>query len=101
GGAAGADYSDATHVLLNWCAFSDETKARVTARLLETCRPGTRIIAVTQPVEGARWRTISTHTTLFSWGLERVFVQELLAPGSLLCFGATRLSHRSVPVQRW
>ncbi|HEY8208608.1 MAG TPA: class I SAM-dependent methyltransferase [Myxococcaceae bacterium] len=77
GDAVKADYSDATHVLLNWCAFSDETKARVTARVLETARPGTRIIAITHPAEGPRFRTISTHTTLFSWGFEQVFVQEM------------------------
>lgn len=77
GDATKADYSDATHVLLNWCAFSDETKVRLTERLLETARPGTRIIAVTRPAEGRRFRTISRHTTLFSWGFERVFVQEL------------------------
>ncbi len=77
GDAAQADYSDATHVLLNWCAFSDETKERLTARLLETARPGTRLIAVTHPAQGERFRTISTHTTLFSWGFEKVFVQEL------------------------
>lgn len=82
GDAVKADYSQATHVLLNWCAFSDETKSRLTARLLETCKPGTRIIAVTRPVESPRARTISTHTTLFSWGLEKVFVQELSAPAS-------------------
>ena len=80
GDAAKADYADATHVLLNWCAFSDETRARVTARLLETCRPGTRLIAVTQAAGGDRFRTLSRHTTLFSWGFEQVFVQELTGP---------------------
>src|SRR5262249_52646911 len=33
GDAVKADYAQATHVLLNWCAFSDETKSRLTARL--------------------------------------------------------------------
>ena len=80
GDAATADYAGATHVLLNWCAFSDETKARVTARLLQTCRPGTRLLAVTHPAEGDRLRTLSRHTTLFSWGLETVTIQELLPP---------------------
>ncbi|HVE87724.1 MAG TPA: class I SAM-dependent methyltransferase [Myxococcales bacterium] len=79
GDATQVDYGGATHVLLNWCAFSDETKARVTARLLETCRPGTRFIAVTRAIQGERFRLLSTHTTLFSWGLEKVFIQELSA----------------------
>jgi hypothetical protein len=66
-------------VLLNWCAFSGETKSRLAARFAQTCRPGTRFIAIVHPVEGERFRTLSTHTTLFTWGFEKVFVQELTA----------------------
>jgi hypothetical protein len=79
GDAAQADLSGATHVLLNWCAFSPETQARLTERFQATCRPGTRFIAVTRPVEGAAFEPVSRHVTLFTWGFERVSVQTLRA----------------------
>jgi len=81
GDAARANYSDATHVLLNWCAYSEETRRKVTSRLLQTCRPGTRFVAITRPVEGPGVRTLSRHTGLFTWGFERIFVQELAGRG--------------------
>jgi hypothetical protein len=80
GDAAQADLSEATHVLLNWCAFTPETQVRLTERFKATCRPGTRFIAVTRPVEDPAFQPVSRHLTLFSWGFERVTVQELRAP---------------------
>lgn len=79
GDAAQADLSEATHVLLNWCAFSAEMQAKLTERFKATCRPGTRFIAVSRPVEDPAFHPVSRHLTLFSWGFERVVVQELRA----------------------
>jgi hypothetical protein len=76
GDAQTARFDDASHVFLNWTGLTAQTRTRVTERLLEA-RPGTRFIAVSCPVESDRVRPISRHRVLFTWGLARVYVQEL------------------------
>jgi SAM-dependent methyltransferase len=71
-----ADWGQPTHVFLNWCAFSDETKKRIIERLA-ALPEGTRAIAVTRPIEDPRFRAVSRHRCLFTWGTERAWVHEL------------------------
>jgi hypothetical protein len=75
GDATREDLSDATHVYLAWTCLSPETKARVLERL-RTCRPGTRLITVTRPVESPDFPAVSRHRVLFTWGFEPVWVHE-------------------------
>ncbi len=75
GDAMKADLGQPTHVFLNWCAFSPETKARVVERL-GGLAPGTRIIAVTQPIEDPKFKTLSRHRVLFTWGTEPAWIHE-------------------------
>ncbi len=80
GDAAEADLSEATHLFLNWCAWRSETKLRMRERI-ERCRPGTRVVAVTRPIEGSQFFRVSAWPVLFSWGFEAVHVSELGAEG--------------------
>ncbi len=75
GDATRADLQDATHVFTNWTALTLETRARLVERF-RTCRPGTRILTVTRPVEAEGFVVLSRHRLLFTWGLERVWVHE-------------------------
>ncbi len=75
GDATQADLQDATHVFTNWTAFTLETRARFVERY-RTCRPGTRIITVTRPIEAPGFTLLSRHRLLFTWGFESVWVQE-------------------------
>jgi hypothetical protein len=75
GDATQADLQDATHVFTNWPALTPETRARLVERF-RTCRPGTRILTVTLPVEAEGFTVLSRHWLLFTWGLERVWVHE-------------------------
>ncbi|HZH16875.1 MAG TPA: class I SAM-dependent methyltransferase [Archangium sp.] len=75
GDATREELGDVTHVFSNWTALSPETKARLVERF-RTCRPGTRFILVTRPIEGPGFVTLSTHRMLFTWGFETVWVQE-------------------------
>ncbi|NMO16358.1 class I SAM-dependent methyltransferase [Pyxidicoccus fallax] len=75
GDAAHADLQDATHVFTNWTALTPETRARLIERF-RTCRPGTRILTVTRPVEAPGFTVLSRHWLLFTWGIEQVWVQE-------------------------
>ncbi|RKH59762.1 class I SAM-dependent methyltransferase, partial [Corallococcus aberystwythensis] len=67
--------ADATHIFCNWVAFSPETKARLVAHL-RTCKPGTRIITVTRPIQAEGFTGHGWHWMLFTWGLEKVWLQE-------------------------
>ncbi|MFL5349004.1 MAG: class I SAM-dependent methyltransferase [Hyalangium sp.] len=69
------ELGDASHLFTNWVALSPETKARLIERL-RTCRPGTRIITVTRPIEAEGFVRLSRHWGLFTWGLEAVWIQE-------------------------
>jgi hypothetical protein len=69
------ELGDATHIFTNWLALSPETKARLIERL-RTCRPGTRIITVTRPVEAQGFVPLSKHWRLFTWGIEVVWLHE-------------------------
>ena len=69
------ELSDATHLFTNWVALGPETKARLIERL-RTCPPGTRIITVTRPIEAKGFVPLSFHWRLFTWGLEKVWIQE-------------------------
>ena len=90
GDAGSADLADATHVFLNWCAWRPETKARVLERI-ERCPPGTRVVAVTRPVESPRFRRLSAWPALFTWGFERVHLLELeAAPAARISGGPER-----------
>lgn len=64
-----------THVFVNWTAFSPTTKQRLAERFRQ-CPPGTRIITVTRPIEGDGFKVRSRHLQLFTWGVERVWIQE-------------------------
>ncbi|QSQ21543.1 class I SAM-dependent methyltransferase [Pyxidicoccus parkwayensis] len=75
GDATQADISDATHVFTNWTALTPETRARLIERL-RTCRPGTRVLTVTRPVESKGFTVLSRHRLLFTWGLEDVWIHE-------------------------
>ncbi|WP_225937484.1 class I SAM-dependent methyltransferase [Myxococcus sp. RHSTA-1-4] len=75
GDAVHADLQDATHVFTNWPALSPETRTRLIERF-RTCRPGTRILTVTRPVEAEGFTVLSRHRMLFTWGCEHVWVQE-------------------------
>lgn len=75
GDATQADLQDATHVFTNWTALTPETRARFVERF-RTCRPGTRVITVTRPVEAPGFTVLSRHRLLFTWGFEHVWVQE-------------------------
>ncbi|MFP2906199.1 class I SAM-dependent methyltransferase [Pyxidicoccus sp. 3LFB2] len=75
GDATQADLQDATHVFTNWTALSQETRARLVERF-RTCRPGTRILTVTRPVDAEGFTVLSRHRLLFTWGLEQVWIQE-------------------------
>ncbi|WP_223642097.1 class I SAM-dependent methyltransferase [Corallococcus sp. EGB] len=70
-----APLMDATHIFCNWVAFSPETKARLVAHL-RTCAPGTRIITVTRPIQAEGFRGHVHQWMLFTWGFEKVWVQE-------------------------
>ncbi|QAT82445.1 putative methyltransferase [Corallococcus coralloides] len=72
---------DATHIFCNWVAFSPETKARLVAHL-RTCAPGTRIITVTRPIQAEGFSGHVCHWMLFTWGLEKVWLQQYL-PGPI------------------
>ena len=69
------ELGDATHLFTNWLALSPETKARLIERF-RTCRPGTRIITVTRPIEADGFVRLSRHWMLFTWGIEAVWIQE-------------------------
>ncbi len=75
GDAMQASCKEATHIFLNWCGFSDATKSRISEQL-RNCRPGTRIIAVTRPVKGKEFVIRAQTLGLFTWGVERVWIQE-------------------------
>ncbi|PTL81449.1 methyltransferase [Vitiosangium sp. GDMCC 1.1324] len=75
GDATREDLGDATHVFANWTALSPETKARLTERF-RACRPGTRFVAVTRPIEGTDFATLGRYRMLFTWGFESVWLQE-------------------------
>jgi len=66
---------EATHIFTNWLALSPETKARLVERF-RTCKPGTRIITVTRPIEAEGFVQLSRHWRLFTWGVEVVWIQE-------------------------
>ncbi len=76
GDAMQADLQDATHVFTNWTALTPRTRARLVERF-RTCRPGTRILTVTRPVEAPGFTVVSKHRLLFTWGLEHVWVHEV------------------------
>ncbi len=69
------ELGDATHVFLAWTALGPETKARVLERL-RTCRPGTRILTVTRPVEAEDFPVLGRQRLLFTWGFEGVWLHE-------------------------
>jgi hypothetical protein len=69
------ELGDATHLFTNWLALSPETKARLIERL-RTCKPGTRIITVTRPIEAKDFVPLSRHWRLFTWGIEVVWIHE-------------------------
>jgi hypothetical protein len=75
GDAAQADLAEATHVFTNWLALEPGTKERFIARF-RTCRPGTRIITVTRPIEAPDFVRRSRRWMLFTWGLESVWIHE-------------------------
>jgi hypothetical protein len=64
-----------THVFLNWTALGPETKARLLERL-RTCRPGTRILTVTRPLEAEDFPVLGKQWLLFTWGFEWVWRHE-------------------------
>lgn len=75
GDAMREELGEATHVFVNWTALSPETKARFTERF-RTCRPGTRFVVVTRPIEGPDFVLLGRYRRLFTWGFEAVWLQE-------------------------
>jgi hypothetical protein len=69
------ELGDATHVYTNWLALTPETKARLIERF-RTCRPGTRFITVTRPIEAEGFVRLSRHWRLFTWGVEVMWIHE-------------------------
>jgi SAM-dependent methyltransferase len=69
------ELGDATHLFTNWLALTPETKARLIERF-RTCRPGTRILTVTRPIEAEDFVRLSRHWVLFTWGVEVVWIHE-------------------------
>lgn len=69
------ELADATHVYSNWLALTPETKARLIERF-RTCRPGTRFITVTRPIEAEGFVRLSRHWRLFTWGVEVMWIHE-------------------------
>lgn len=76
GDAADADIEDATHVLMTWTGLRPETRERFVRRL-RTCRPGTRVITIDEPLEAPGFAPVSKHDLPFVWGYVPVWVQEL------------------------
>ncbi|GHH01004.1 class I SAM-dependent methyltransferase [Comamonas sp. JC664] len=76
GDAMQADLQDATHVFTNWTALTPQTRARLVERF-RACRPGTRILTVTRPVEAPGITVVSRHRLLFTWGMEHVWIHEV------------------------
>ena len=72
------EWGNPTHLFLNWCAFSRETQAALTLRF-QALSLGTRFIAIARPLEGINFKLVCTVWGLFSWGVERVWIQELCA----------------------
>jgi hypothetical protein len=70
-----AELGNATHIFTNWLALSPETKAKMIERF-RTCRPGTRFITVTHPIEAEGFVRLSRHWRLFTWGVEVVWIHE-------------------------
>ncbi|MCP3137168.1 class I SAM-dependent methyltransferase [Pyxidicoccus xibeiensis] len=79
GDAMHADLQDATHVFTNWTALTPETRVRLVERF-RTCRPGTRVLTVTRPVEAEGFTVLSRHRLLFTWGMEHVWIHEYRPP---------------------
>jgi SAM-dependent methyltransferase len=75
GDATQADLENPTHVFTNWLALEPETKARFIERF-RTCRPGTRFITVTRPIESPDFVRRSRRWMLFTWGIEAVWIHE-------------------------
>jgi hypothetical protein len=75
GDAIREELGDATHVFAAWTALSPETKARLVERF-RGCRPGTRFVTVSRPIEGAGFVTLARYRMLFTWGFESVWLQE-------------------------
>ncbi len=80
GDAASADLSGATCVFLNWCAFSEASRREVT-ELLAQAPPPLRVVAVTCAAAHERLPVVAKRSGLFTWGVERVFIQAL-EPGA-------------------
>jgi Histone methylation protein DOT1 len=70
-----AELGEATHLFTNWLALTPETKDKLIERF-RTCRPGTRILTVTRPIEAEGFVRLSRHWALFTWGVERVWIHE-------------------------
>ncbi len=75
GDATREELGDATHVYAAWTALSPETKARLVERF-RMCRPGTRFLTVSRPIEGAGFITLASYRMLYTWGFESVWLQE-------------------------
>lgn len=69
------ELGEVTHIFTNWVALSPETKARLIERF-RTCKPGTRIITVTRPIEAEGFVPLARNWRLFTWGVEVVWIQE-------------------------
>lgn len=67
-----------THVLLNWCGLSDETRSALELRL-EALPAGTRFLAVAVKPGSPRMPILRTHLALFTWGFARVYLCERVA----------------------
>ena len=71
-----AELGEPSHVLLNWCAFGEGTRARLSDRLAQL-KPGTVLLAVTVPLDETRFPLVQRHRVLFTWGTERVYVHRV------------------------
>lgn len=71
---------DATFILLHWTAFNQE-QVMSTSRMLEGCREGTIIVAITHAVRSSDFELLIKDSCQTSWGEAEFYVQEKLTPG--------------------
>jgi len=71
---------EATFILLHWTAFNQE-QVMNTSRMLEGCREGTIVIALTHPVRSSDFELLIKESCHTSWGEAEYYVQEKITPG--------------------
>ena len=63
-----ADISDATIVVSHCCTCFNDTMMQRLSDKLETCKPGTRIVTVTRPLNSSAFEPLSVAACEMGWG---------------------------------